>query len=84
MKRLPRTATKKQLYRALNLLYVGNGGIIRYRYRSIRRDFFTPDYVQSRLGLPYPDFQSKKTFSRDLLIIICEDFDITPDDFPEE
>lgn len=84
MKRLPRTVTKKELYRALNLLYIGNGGTIRYRYRSIRRDFFTPDYVSDRLGLPYDDFQRIKTFSRDHILMICEDFDLTPDDFADE
>jgi hypothetical protein len=78
--RLPRTATKKEIYAALGLTYQVNGRL-RYRYRSINRDFFTAEYIRSAFGLEPEQWNRLRVLDYPKVKRICTDFDIIPEDF---
>ena len=78
--KLPRTATKKQVYAAMELIYKDRKGRYRYRHRSIRRDFFTDTYLAA-LGLSRAEWNSMRVLKYSILVQICADFDISASDF---
>lgn len=79
--KLPRVVSKKQLYSALELVYVNrSSGRTRYRHRSIRRDFFSDEYLE-KLKLKREDWNKMRTIPYQCFRQIAQDFDLTSEDF---
>lgn len=79
--KLPKLVSKKQLYSALELVYVNrSSGRTRYRHRSIRRDFFSDEYL-NELNLKREDWNKMRTIPYQYFRKIAQDFDLTSEDF---